>query len=566
MVLREFQQEAVESLTAAALDAIAKIMAAPQERRRIARRIGCSLLQAPTGSGKTVMLARTIEGVSQRTPIVWFWFAPFAGLISQTVNALRLAAPGLRVRDPIRDRVEVGTQAGDVFVATWASVAARRADARRMRQDDDTGPSLDTLVSNLRTSGFLIGTVVDEAHHSFKPGTEAFRFFDEVLDPDLLMCASATPDDGDVEILRRGLNVGRFQRVSVSRARVVAARLNKPRVRAVSFIARGASAVLLDLNEVALRKAVEQHRKLKKMLKEAAIPIVPLLLVQASSTDWTPARVQALLHGPLQFPADAVAVHTAAEPDPDVQALANDPSVEVLVFKMAVATGFDAPRAFTLCALRPVIDANFGLQIIGRIMRVHVLLQSRPSLAPELDTGWVFLGDPQGMPGLETAAGRIKAVRDAISIVSDDLQIYDAAVVEGGRISILGEDGQSQFALEAPPTSSPLTPCVSITIAEAELGQPRPNDLFGFAEPATELSRGESPGSRLSFSLDVSTLASPGLARPRAVPMAFSYPRRNGVIAPDRLRTERMPRDVTGLMDALIRNVRFLPEHLLAVS
>lgn len=78
----------------------------------------------------------------------------------------------------------------------------------------------------------------------------------------------------------------------------------------------------------------------------------------------------------MQFAADAVAVHTAAEPDPDVQALANDSNVEVLVFKMAVATGFDAPRAFTLCALRPVVDANFGLQIIGRIMRVHALLQS----------------------------------------------------------------------------------------------------------------------------------------------------------------------------------------------
>ena len=32
------------------------------------------------------------------------------------------------------------------------------------------------------------------------------------------------------------------------------------------------------------------------------------------------------------------------------------PAVEVLVFKMAVATGFDAPRASTLCALRPVQD------------------------------------------------------------------------------------------------------------------------------------------------------------------------------------------------------------------
>ena len=272
LVLRDFQQEAVERLSAAALDTLAKMAAAPTERRRIARQIGCSLLQAPTGSGKTVMLAKTVESIAQRAPVISFWFAPFAGLVTQTTAALRSAAPGLRVRDPVKDRVDVGTRPGDVFIATWASVAARRAEARRMRQDDDTAPSLDTLVASLRTSGFLIGAIVDEAHHSFRPGTESFRFLDEVLNPDLLMCATATPDDGDLEILRRAMDVGRFQQVSVSRSRVVEARLNKPRVNAVSFVARGASSKMLDLNEVALRKAVDQHRALKRMLKEAGIP------------------------------------------------------------------------------------------------------------------------------------------------------------------------------------------------------------------------------------------------------------------------------------------------------
>lgn len=110
------------------------------ERRRIGRRIGYSLLQAPTGSGKTVMLAKTAEAVAHRVPIVWFWFAPFSSLVAQTANA-------------------------------------------------------------------------------------------------------------------------------------------------VSFVARGTNARMLDLNEVALRKAVNQHRALKGMLQQAGIPTVPLLLVQASSTD-----------------------------------------------------------------------------------------------------------------------------------------------------------------------------------------------------------------------------------------------------------------------------------------
>jgi hypothetical protein len=437
-----------------------------------------------------------------------------------------------------------------------------------MRQDDDTAPSLDTLVSSLRSSGFLIGAVVDEAHHSFKPGTESFRFLDSVLDPDLLMCATATPDDGDIEILRRAMDVGRFQQISVSRARVVEARLNKPRVNAVSFVARGTSARMLDLNEVALRKAVDQHRILKALLKQAGIPVVPLLLVQASSTDWTPNRVQALLRDQLGFPSDAVAVHTAAEPDPDVQALANDPDVEVLVFKMAVATGFDAPRAFTLCALRPVVDANFGMQVIGRIMRVHPLLQSRPGLAAELDTGWVFIGDPQGMPGLEQAAQRIKAIRDSISIVSDGLHVYEAEVGDGGTIVVVGEDGQSRLLLEPPPsaTPAPRQPPSGTGAPEAAWS----GTLFEFAgQTSKDVTTGGADFGNLLREAATAhgerSTSMPLQGRPATIAAAFRYERRSGLPVPERLRTERMPRDVKDLIDGLVRNVTFLPEHLLAV-
>ena len=51
--------------------------------------------------------------------------------------------------------------------------------------------------------------------------------------------------------------------------------------------------------------------------------------------------------------------------------LANNERVEVLIFKMAVALGFDAPRAFTLVSMRAAKDEDFGVQLLGRILRVH---------------------------------------------------------------------------------------------------------------------------------------------------------------------------------------------------
>ena len=50
---------------------------------------------------------------------------------------------------------------------------------------------------------------------------------------------------------------------------------------------------------------------------------------------------------------------------------------EVLIFKMAVALGFDAPRAFTLVSMRASRDPEFGVQLVGRILRVHRRLQGR---------------------------------------------------------------------------------------------------------------------------------------------------------------------------------------------
>ena len=60
-----------------------------------------------------------------------------------------------------------------------------------------------------------------------------------------------------------------------------------------------------------------------------------------------------------------MAVHTSAEPDPYFHTLAYDETKDILVFKVAAATGFDAPRAWTLVSLRKTRGVEFGLQILG---------------------------------------------------------------------------------------------------------------------------------------------------------------------------------------------------------
>src|SRR5260370_20805309 len=132
------------------------------------------------------------------------------------------------------------------------------------------------------------------------------------------------------------------------------------------------------------------------------------MLVQVDSKDKSVERVKERLLA-LGFSETQIAVYTAEEPDSGLLALANDEAREVLVFKMAVALGFDAPRATTLVSMRAARDEDFGVQLVGRILRVHRRLQGRArakTLPETLRYGYVFLEDAHEQIGLELAADR----------------------------------------------------------------------------------------------------------------------------------------------------------------
>jgi type III restriction enzyme len=66
----------------------------------------------------------------------------------------------------------------------------------------------------------------------------------------------------------------------------------------------------------------------------------------------------------------------------------NDSEVEVLVFKQAIAVGWDCPRASILVIFRESKSFTFTIQTIGRIMRMPELKYY--SKEPELNKGYVF--------------------------------------------------------------------------------------------------------------------------------------------------------------------------------
>lgn len=421
-----------------------------ENQRAISAFNGCVLLEAPTGAGKTLMAGLIAERFSRpdhrhNPNIVWFWFTPFAGLVEQAKSALKQDFNGLKVRDLACERVAYSASSGDVFVTTWASVAARNADTRKLRTNGDLSLALDEFIPELRTAGFRIGVVVDEAHHSFTKATETVNFYRDVMRPEFTLLITATPGDADVEKFKKAAGLAVIHRIQVSRQQAVESGLIKEAVKSIAYLVPEDQSKLVDLAATALEDGWRTHQAIKAQLAAAGIRVTPLMLVQVGNTGKAGETAieeakQRLLN--LGVPEDAIAWYTADDPNDDLLAVARNESKEVLIFKVAVALGFDAPRAFTLVSLRGAKSTDFGIQVVGRILRVHPRLQGMAigkSLPDLLRFGYVFLADAESQGGLIGAGEKINAIQTQLSEITPYTLLVQVAGKTEVQVSYNGQ-------------------------------------------------------------------------------------------------------------------------------
>ncbi|HBA71884.1 MAG: hypothetical protein A2X82_12855 [Geobacteraceae bacterium GWC2_55_20] len=536
---KKYQGEAKDSVLEIFRYACKQIDEAQDQQSRLAASAynGCVLIQAPTGAGKTLIAGMVAEEFSKETKIVWLWFTPFAGLVEQARISIKYDFQGLRVRDITCERVARGTRSGDVFVTTWASVAASRKEAKRIRRDGDESVSLDHFLEQLRASGFKVGVLVDEAHHTFSTGTEAVKFYREVLKPEFTLMITATPDDQDAENFRKSSGIVKMHRITVSRLDAVEAKLIKGGIKSVAYIAGDQHRDLVDFGLAALTDGVRVHLSIKAQLAVEGIDMVPLMLVQVDSSEKSVAKAKKDLMS-LGIREDAIAVYTSKEPDDELLAVARDESREVLIFKMAVALGFDAPRAFTLVSMRGAQDRDFGVQIVGRILRVDRRLQGR-QVNDLLKYGYVFLADAEKQTGLTGAADKINAIRTEMSAISPFTMLVNVAgqksvqVVQNGQPSML-----------ANPWEPPVIPEWKTEADSPASAQTTTQDLLaGFILPPAN------PPDR------VSTGTTPYPPSSQPPPGQQQYLLRDGI--PRVFKTERLNLNTSGLLQCVEKRIKF---------
>ena len=518
------------------------------DRRRAFSYNGAVLLKAPTGAGKTIMAGTVAERFATEEKVVWFWFAPFKGLVGQAGMSLRDHHPGLRVRDLASDRRANGTRSGDTFILTWASVVSRAAEARKVRTPGEANATFDDFLEDLRVDGFRIGVVIDESHHGISSTSQSMELFSDVLVPDYSLMITATPDDADAEKFTRAAGIKELHRVTVAREEAVTcngqgvAGLIKPAVRSVAYISPPDQVALADFEAAALQDACTTHARIKQELAAMGVSLTPLMLVQVGSEQNAVEETKTALQR-LGFPEGKIAVQTAKEPDENFLSISNNEEIEVLIFKMAAALGFDAPRAFVMVSMRSIKDTDFGTQLVGRIMRVHRRLQGKV-LPPLLQDGFLFLSDSDSQAGITTAAEKINQLKSQLTQTSPFTMLTRVAgsthvqIVTNGQpdLRLDASDDEVTQQLPTPAGASAIPADTAVATSQAML------DLLDQVASRTA-ERGAAKGSEDSSS------------------EPYRYERKKD--APLRFLSQELPLEMEDLMDCIEQQVSFDDAKLL---
>jgi type III restriction enzyme len=381
MELRSYQETAVKELTAKANE----LLELSGNKTLV--------FKAPTGSGKTVMMAeflkQLIENRNDDKQFSFIWAAP-RKLHTQSKEKLEHYyedSKALQCCD-FEDLTDKQIGENEILFLNWESI--NKADNIYIRENENEF-NLSSVVNNTVDSGQTLILVIDESH--FAATTETSRDLISMIDPKISIEVSATPHLTASDRL-----------VTVDREKVIDQQMIKKRValnpgfkniieqRKIGEVGIK-SAAAETTNELVIKAAIDKRHELAEGFKSIESSINPLLLIQLPDRrrgleDVQDEVVQILKnrHG-ITADNGKLAIYLSEDKANLETITKNQSDVEVMIFKQAIALGWDCPRACILVLFRDWKSITFSIQTIGRILRMPELKHYNND---ELNTGFVY--------------------------------------------------------------------------------------------------------------------------------------------------------------------------------
>lgn len=364
------------------------------------------VLKSCTGSGKTLMLAEILRELKERDledKYVFVWSAPNK-LHTQSLNKLQgiLADTEYRLLDI--ESLEAGELAENtILFANWEKLfkIAKKDDPekdvkkgdftnRAVRRGED-GRNMQDVLDETRRMGYKIILIADESHQTFL-GQNSQIFIHEVIRPTLIIEASATP-----KLEANGMSTEKYRRIDVSTDDVIDSGLIKKQVLINYDIESVAEELNRDAIETVIIAGLRKRDELQKLYEQNSIKIKPLMLVQLPTEDKEELsdldiKVRSIAEEVLsdqgyEYYNRNLAVWLSGEKENLDNITDNDNMTEVLIFKQAIALGWDCPRAQVLVMLRDIKSEAFQVQTVGRILRMP---EAKHYGIDQLDSAYVY--------------------------------------------------------------------------------------------------------------------------------------------------------------------------------
>lgn len=365
-----YQEDAVNGL----INAFRELLHTNHESTQI-------VFKSPTGSGKTIMVAEALARLSHEDlpgKYVFVW---------ASMNKLHLQSKEKLagyLRDSTYTLIDLDElSAGElrdntILFANWESmIKTSRATGewanRAVRQSED-GRNIQDILNETRRAGKEVILIVDEAHQTYL-GVKSQAIVNEIIRPKLTLEVSATP------LLKPS-----GEDVTESKARIVKVPFEEV---AQSGLIKQETRINFDIkkhlnehsaDEAIIEAALDRRVALESSYSNEGSSIKPLVLIQLPTEDTEKlsaldktvrARIEDFLVSKgITYGNGKLAIWLSEEKRNREGIEDNNSPVEVLIFKKAIATGWDCPRAQILVMLHDMKSEVFKIQTVGRILRM----------------------------------------------------------------------------------------------------------------------------------------------------------------------------------------------------
>lgn len=311
------------------------------------------LLQAPTGSGKTIILLSYIEEyLKENNKMVFVWLTPGKGdLEEQSRKKMIKFLPHHNTKN-IQDVLLQGFEAKDTAFINWETITKKDNNALKEAERKN----LYERVREAHNNGYKFIIIVDEEHLNKTVKAEAIL---QYMNPEYIVRVSATTKTNkeaefikidELEVINAGL---------ITRALYINENVSN-------------QTTLSNEHEYLLDLAINKRKAIKDEYIKLGVQVNPLIIIQVpSKSDDLIKQIEKILEE-RNYTYDrknlAIWLSDRKENIEDIEN--NESNQTVLIMKQAISTGWDCPRAKILVKLRDNMSEDFETQTIGRIRRM----------------------------------------------------------------------------------------------------------------------------------------------------------------------------------------------------